>query len=355
MPVWTLKELQAARELCFPHVPAKDVENGYNKYGGVARHVLEYPPEKSRANYEFQLNSLSPEMVERIMSAANYESLPSFNNVGYLIHVLPGKDPGHFRCAFASRQAFRDIVRRFQRLSMFKARQFAEILRLKHELGGLYGIFLEELAHRYLSQGGEEYPVFELLENPPKRTATATGPKTHQVKWPAFRDNTVIFDHISGLERVESGTYYRPSSKTYETIDSFVLFEDGSFLDSKLSGPILVLIQITVSDSHIVNGAKVSEVFRDVSKKWKGDEASDGSKAGKKPKPLSCVLVFATRKYPKGVRTFQRPKKADNGEYQVGHAPKVAEYSLVLERDFEEVWLEVDALDAKERGVVGAS
>jgi hypothetical protein len=151
----------------------------------------------------------------------------------------------------------------------------------------------------------------------------------------------VIFDHISHLPNVETGMYYRPSSKTYETIDAFLLM-DGALWDAKFKGTILVLIQVTVSKSHKVDGSVVKSIHRDVYKKWKGVDQADSAK---RTKELPFILVFATRKYPEGVQTYQNAVKGDEEAYV---SPlSVIEYSMVLERDFEAVWTEVDKMKRK--------
>lgn len=208
-------------------------------------------------------------------------------------------------------------------------KRIATLLQINNELGNIYGILLEETAHYYLSRGEYTYAVHELIAKPSKRIDTSKGPTTHKVTWPKCEE-TVFFEHVSRIEKIEFGKYYRPRSKIYETIDSFVVLEDVSFLDSKLKGPALVLIQVTVSKTHTVNGAKVKELQTDVS-----------AKLGR-AQPLQCIFLFATRKYPHGVHTFQTPKKADSTEYQPGYGPKLVEYSLALERDFDEIWRDVE-------------
>ncbi|KAG5184461.1 hypothetical protein JKP88DRAFT_268568 [Tribonema minus] len=48
MPPWSLDELQLCRARMFPHLPSKEVEDLFSKWGGSARYVLEYATSQSQ-------------------------------------------------------------------------------------------------------------------------------------------------------------------------------------------------------------------------------------------------------------------------------------------------------------------
>ena len=176
------------------------------------------------------------------------------------------------------------------------------------------------------------YVVHELVSG---RINPAHGPGGRTVQWPKM-ENSVCFDDIPDFPGdIKAGVYYRPNKKNYPTIDSFVLM-DGYLLDPSNSPRkdtiVLVLIQVTVSKSHWVNGSNVKRIKDRVYDKWEGKAVQ------KSDEVLPVVLVFVTRKYPKGVHTYQTPLKDDKKPFSTGYEPKFRQYSLVLEKDFETIW-----------------
>jgi hypothetical protein len=351
MPLWTLKELLEARAVSFRDVDEPSVKERFRKYGGIARHTLEHSDADAEWLFNFQLNGLSSSTLKEIMSKGSYENLPSFENLGYLIHVKP-TDSGGFQCVSASTYVFQMILEKFLRAQSMEAKLFAEILKSHPQLAGLYGQSLEGTAHYYLSlnHGPNRFKVHRL-------GASARHLQESEIRWPVA-SGVVAFDEISALHGVEVGKYYHPNSKTYETIDSFMLMPravlSGRDTDTQT---VLVLIQVTVSLRHRVNGAKVRDIHRDVVRQWvkttsppTGRESLFNQLADTKKEPndkdlktvLPRVLVFATRKAPKGVHTYQKLTNAEHKSYGKNE-PELEQYALVVERSFEELWEELES------------
>ena len=190
---------------------------------------------------------------------------------------------------------------------------------------------LEETAHFVLTQESK-HAVHELGS---ERINAAHGPGGRTVQWSKM-ENSVCFDDIPDIRGcVKVGVYYRPNKKNYPTIDSFVLM-DGYILDPskypRKGTIVLVLIQVTVSKSHWVNGSNVGRILERVYNRWEVKTRQKFDKA------LPVVLVFATRKYPKGVHTYQTPLKDGKEAFSSTRMPKIPQYSLVLEKDFETIW-----------------
>ena len=332
MPLWTEEELQIARRECYPHLAVATVHTQFTKYGGIARHVLQYSEEKSDAEFGDQLDRLDMTALREILAVPKYEDLPHLTGMGFLIHVVSDSErPWRCMCTFASPYAFRTIVNKFQKQQDFQVTEFANLLKQNRETATLYGPFLEETAHFLLTQESK-YAIHELGS---ERINAAYGPCGKTVQWPKM-ENSACFDDIPDIPGgVKVGVYYRPNKKNYPTIDSFVLM-DGYILDPsnfpRKGTIVLALIQVTVSKSHWVNGSNVKRIHERVYNRWEG-------KTGQKfDKALPVVLVFATRKYPKGVHTYQTPLKDGKEAFSSTRMPKIPQYSLVLEKDFETIW-----------------
>jgi len=339
MPRWTEAELKQARALCYPHLTDEMVEERFAKYGGVARHVLEHTDEFATNEFKRQLKELSPGDLDHIMRTKVYNQLPSLRDVGYLIHVIPldGTNGSEFTCVFASEYAFQEVVRVLLLHKQYKIDQFGQLLKSQTDAASLYGKWLEETAHRMLAVGGN-FPVHMLDD---VAIDVASGPAQRTVVWPEMH-GTVVFDEISQIEDLKLNVYYRPRSKRYETIDAFVLM-DGHALDAEKYAEgtiVLVLLQVTVSKKHRVNGASIKRIHEDIYKKWRRttDLPEDLMKE------LPRLMIFPTRRYPSGIHQYQTLTKQDKHAYVSGNAPELPQYSLVMEHDFESVWNEAESV-----------
>lgn len=221
-------------------------------------------------------------------------------------------------------------MQKFMAQKKFQAQEFADLMQDNPETQALYGPMLETIGHVALTEASM-YDVHPLGS---ERINPSQGPSGWTVQWPKM-STTVRFEHISHIDgSIKTGVYYRPAKKTYETIDSFVLI-DGHRLDSNKYAQgqiVLVLIQTTVSKTHWVNGSNVKRIHADVYNKWEGKTEETFTRA------LPRVLEFATRKFPKGVHTYQTPKKDKKKPFHPNRLPELPQYALVLEKDFETVW-----------------
>jgi hypothetical protein len=177
-----------------------------------------------------------------------------------------------------------------------------------------------------------EVCVIKLGESPLPASAIPA-----KYKWVRLRAQAP-FDQLDDMASIPEGVYLRPRSKNYPTIDSLVVLPDGHAvgLAPHKGTRTLVLFQVTVSDEHTVNGAKIKEIQDVVQAKLPAAAAASSSKA--KKGGLHTVLVFVTT--PSGVRKAQVIKNGEGNPYaRKGDEPKVKQFSMYLGDAFEKLVL----------------
>jgi hypothetical protein len=321
MPVWTREELQPARESCFPNLTKDEVGEGFRKFGGVPRLVLEYGPENADNLFKHQVDKITVEGLYDVMCKASYYNIPKMEDTGCIIHVVPNGPS--FRCIFATDYVCRVLVARFIKDSTFKTHEFASKIQGNKQFATLRGFMLEGLVHNLIPEGPEL--KFRLL--------TVTVPKKpsfNKIKLPSIA--AIQFRDLASLPSILPNVYYHPESKIFQTIDAFCII-DGYLLNPKKYKKgqlILVLFQVTVSNKHKVDGPTVKRLHQEIFEKWKGSGTVRDIK-------LPKILVFVSPPAPNGILKFQ-PLTSSNGSEYVSQPPQLDQYVLILADSFQSMW-----------------
>ena len=190
MPLWTLEELQNARETVYSKLDTyagysgEEVAARFKLFGGVPRYILERPRQgmgkAGAAEDELakSLHEISSEDLLRIFKAGTYYGVPKVQTAGILFHVVEEDKRVKFR--FASEEVCKKLVEEFQSRQKFTPDAFIETARAVPELGAFRGYALEQNAHRSLIKN-LKVPICDL-----KDTRQKTGGTRRVVKWPGL-------------------------------------------------------------------------------------------------------------------------------------------------------------------------
>jgi hypothetical protein len=335
MPLWSLQELQDAREQVYQQLPAtryagysaEEVAARFEIYGGVPRWVLERP--RARSGYfmpseeelEKAVKTVGIDELQGVFRAATYIDIPQQKVTGILIHVVPADEEGGPlendppRCTFASKIIRERMVDELLDRQQFGVSTFINAVQIIPELGGYRGYALEHNAHRNLPKG-PEVSLRLLGERATSSTILRFRlPRLARVVSFASKDLTDLVA-LAPLE------YARPASKTFPTLDSFAVlplltFEPGA------KGQCLAMFQVTVSGSHDVDGSVLKRVHAKVHDLL-------GMKAKEK---LPMVLVFVTDV--NGIKTRQKIQTAKGDDYAQGFGESFQQFALLLGSDFD--------------------
>jgi hypothetical protein len=130
-------------------------------------------------------------------------------------------------CFFASDYVAKECLKKLKDDYKENLRTFIEGARNIPEMGPLRGQLFEMVSHEILRQGGT-FPVRKLTDNGTLGSETTLNLQSLE---------EISFDNVRELEEnIGQRIYYRPTSKIFETIDSYVH-------DNKL-------FQVTVAKSH---------------------------------------------------------------------------------------------------------
>jgi hypothetical protein len=263
------------------------------------------------------------EDMVHIFRTPEFINLPRQLRTDTLIHVVPADgDIEDFKRVFASEYISRRLAERFVEDRSYMAQAFTACVSHVKEFGSWRGYMLEAMAHKKLP-AGVTVQFRKLNEKGTKVCAFES------VTLPRMQGTLIFRTKLDELEGVKEMVYMRPKSKTYPTIDSAVVLEDGSVLDSTLpKARCLVVFQVTVSATHKVNGAEIKR-FQDAV----ADKLTTGA-TGEKAK-LPTILVFVTKR--DGIQFHQSITASTGDEYKPGNAPDVSEYALLLGTEFEEL------------------
>ncbi|KAM6496299.1 hypothetical protein JOM56_009005 [Amanita muscaria] len=218
-PVWSLEELQSCRELCYPTLDAKTVDDRYQQYGGVARYVF------------FQAGK--PPCIESAISDA--DARRSIRSVGspsilhpnshMLLHIVVDEYLEYDYITLASRHIGILLFTKY----------FEEMLdNLQDMLGGggaLAGHLFECYCHFVFQQG-------YFLRHKPLHCRSLEGGAGFQLR---FRECKV--ENFRQLPNsLSSGIYYVPLATNFAAVDALTT-EVG--------------LQFTVAQDHPIKGIRV--------------------------------------------------------------------------------------------------
>jgi hypothetical protein len=246
LPVWSWEEIDTCRRLIYPHDPVRTPERvleAYSRWGGIPRFVLEKLADVS-AQQEL------PKAISRCNLAALSSAVGALDSAAEtshrVLHLLTSAPYVEVQIDFGSdfiRARIADLL-----LSRQKTELFSFVTRVSDPVyAQLRGCFFEALAHERLAAGGT-FPTRLLIP----RVAGLQGqlPVTSSLTLGQMQTQRFPGTDPSALRLLLScapGDYCRPLADTFPVLDALILPN--------------VLLQMTVSDSHSVNEAKLAGIL----------------------------------------------------------------------------------------------
>jgi hypothetical protein len=205
MPLWSENELYTCRSLLYSNIPEELVKKLYFKWGGIARYVLE------KAFYADQ-----QALLELALKISNIDSvMESFGGSGIeaevsscLIHISVKDEfrggPYQFTSAYVADEIYSRVYARDRNnlISFLSATQGIG------DTGQLRGTLFEKHAHTMIARGGS----FKIRDLHTEIQSTLEIPMDL---------TTFLFSNSPQVED-RTNCYFRPVSKIFESVDSFI-------------------------------------------------------------------------------------------------------------------------------------
>ena len=149
MSTWSLDELEECRGLLYPDMEASEVEERYDRWGGLPRYVLEKIDDDEQETLSAAIARSSVQLVREAMVGCS--SLPSVSDL--LLHTVVDDNFKHTRTEWASPWVCERFLEKALATEKEPLISFVRVAR-GPELGVLRGLLWEGLCHGRLAQGG---------------------------------------------------------------------------------------------------------------------------------------------------------------------------------------------------------
>ena len=217
LPTWSLEELKKLADSY--SVTEEEIENRFNKIGGIARYVLE----DKRALGPIIDEAIGSLALNKLISIVLGETSKE-NEISHRIVHFKVEPPHYSKCRLeiGSDYAFEEALRKFLACPDDTVKEFIIMSEKLTSLAYFRGLIFENYAHRKLSEGGE-FLVRSLDDD-----------SEWMMEFPRrkFRE----FRRVSTCE--ESNVYYKAAKKNHPCIDSVILNEGYFQMTTSLIHPI---------------------------------------------------------------------------------------------------------------------
>jgi hypothetical protein len=229
MSVWSREEIQQCRALVYPNISGELANELFDKWGGVARFVLQYAHEESQQS--LLTKALSSADLDTIIKCIG-ESDASNEVAHRLVHMHVGSNFMTTTYRFASDYVL-DTV--YQELYKTKRQKLLTFMSVSHgiaEFAQLRGQLFERHAHAVLARGG------------PFRTRSL---ETNTEKTLALEPLSELLFDTDEQVATSTNAYLRPRRANYASIDSLIKPN--------------LLFQMTVGTTHPCKQAGLRDVL----------------------------------------------------------------------------------------------
>ena len=242
LPVWSWEEIDTCRRLLYAHDPERTPERvlgAYLRWGGIPRYVLEKLADVS-AQQELPKAIARSDLAALVNAVGALDSAPATSH--RVLHIITSAPYVEVQIDFGS-----DFIRA-RIADLLLSRQKTELFRfVTRESDPVYaqlrGCFFEALAHERLSAGGS-FPTRLLI---PRGTGLPVISSLTLEKKQTKRFSGTDPSALRLLLSYAPGDYCRPLADTFPVLDALILPN--------------MLLQMTVSDSHSVNEAKLARIL----------------------------------------------------------------------------------------------
>ena len=149
MSTWSLDELEECRRLLYPDMKANDVEERYDRWGGLPRYVLEKINDSEQKRLSSAIARSSVQLVREAVVGCSL--LPSVSDL--LLHTVVDDNFEDTRTEWASPWVCERFLEKALATEKESLISFVRVAR-GPELGVLRGLLWEGLCHGRLAQGG---------------------------------------------------------------------------------------------------------------------------------------------------------------------------------------------------------
>ncbi|EGG16196.1 hypothetical protein DFA_09224 [Cavenderia fasciculata] len=228
LPPWKKRELDTVRPLLYPSVTQVELDQLWNKWGGIPRFVLEKAHDQ-----EFQrtLDQVIPTLDLDLCVKSVGQEDPQAPGSHKVIQIIPRDVPGFAKYSqmelrFSSKYVARIVVRETEKLHMDRITKELTVPRFLHSPLG--GSFFEGVVHRKLQVGGT-FKRRLLNNNNTGKESDVVIPKPLP---------SVDIKSINDISKASSatGAYLLPTYSNFPVVDSLIKPTQ--------------LFQVTVSSTH---------------------------------------------------------------------------------------------------------
>ena len=243
MPTWSMEELLLASKLDQYRGRITDtlINDLYEKFGGIARYVLEVVPARRDENsrmLESKIHNCSLRTIQRV----GCEDIDKESHM--IFHRHSGSDIGYYeyKFKFASQYVGDKVVDAIHKHGYEEMKVFARREDIPSEDASLRGWIVETIVHIELPKGGT-YHIRKLADHDNKEEPRNLPKMKHTV---FNKLDEVDLSHLHCLE------YLRPKSKTFEAADAICLPNS--------------IFQVTVSTSHPIKANGLKKIIKELKK-----------------------------------------------------------------------------------------
>jgi len=238
MPCWTQEELSNIVKY-FPNLNEETVMDRFTTYGGIPRYVLtktdKWRPELNRAISKTKLEDLQN-------SLGGPEALDSVSHKVLQYKVVPQSGYRDITVHFASNVIAQEVTQKLVNIEAKKVVQFLQLTAGMPSIAAVRGVLFEQYAHKMLQNKGKW-----------KFRSLAT---TNKLPEFVLNNNLelIVFDSLENLKVIDR-VYYKPKSKKFTAVDSFVKI-----------GEHIYFFQMTVSLTHATKSAFLDQHIEDLTR-----------------------------------------------------------------------------------------
>jgi hypothetical protein len=315
MPVWTLEELVKARDASRLQVGNAELDERFQIFGGIARHVLD--PDYSRALRFFEQN------IGKLTAGQATDVLDPYSKnkdaAGLFVHI-------HTQYPFTAEyvRVSTERVRKYINLQvqLSKNREMSQWATGLHQAGfkASAGTILEQCWHSALALDQRPIPGCTIRElGVDQSVMSVTVPKFDHLAQ-TFPDN-----NMNGLAVLKENQYCLPLTSNFETFDAFAGIRSPFCCPDKI-GLCLVGFQMTVDKAgHVLKNAGGQRV------KTKFEKLFAGKLDGGKLDLGNMFVVFVTTADVAAAPAWkQKQKWVTGGNTDTPVMDRVRQFVLVL-------------------------
>jgi len=300
IPTWREDEIQRLKAA----VPANVVHDRFQRMRGLPRWVCDAPAGYSEDRQETQIQNFSFASLKALMQSKSYDQLPKqfdkadpSKSTDVIIRLEPQPDDdSKVKTMVTSDYVEVELAYRFVDSVDFDVQVFVSATLPYTTLAHFRGYSVEAYAHRSLTRANDLKMTLRQLsaQGKPVENQAMSLPKP-ALKFPQLRVYTDLKDEIS----IVTGAYNRPKRKNEPTVDSWAVvkrelvqehFGGDAQLEDESVKFFAVFFQITVAESHIVDGTVLKRIIAWIKSKLQVQK-------------LGVVFVFVTTD--NGIRKMQ--------------------------------------------------